>query len=180
MNYEIGEIKNIHYGDIHTKFQVKFDLEKENVPFINPEITMNISKDNYCLEGDLVVADASEDYADVGKCIELINLNNENVVAGLHTILARPDLTIMQVGFGGFLMKSLEVRKQIMLIAQGTKVLSISATRFAEIELNIPSKTEQTKIANFLSSIDEKINRTEKQIQQTLQYKKGLLQNMFC
>ena len=180
LNYEIGEIKNIHYGDIHTKFQVKFDLEKENVPFINPEITMNISKDNYCLEGDLVVADASEDYADVGKCIELINLNNENVVAGLHTILARPDLTIMQVGFGGFLMKSLEVRKQIMLIAQGTKVLSISATRFAEIELNIPSKTEQTKIANFLSSIDEKINRTEKQIQQTLQYKKGLLQNMFC
>jgi type I restriction enzyme S subunit len=42
-----------------------------------------------------------------------------------------------------------------------------------------PSINEQIKISNFLSSIDEKINHTENQIQQTQQYKKGLLQNMF-
>ena len=180
LNYEVGELRNIHYGDIHTKFQVKFDLTKEYVPFINPEIAVKVLDDNYCKEGDLVIADASEDYADVGKCIELINLNNERIVAGLHTILARPDLTIIQIGFGGFLMKSIEIRKQIMLIAQGTKVLSISATRLAGIEVELPSKKEQTKISNFLSAIDEKINRTENQIQQTELYKKGLLQKMFC
>ncbi len=44
----------------------------------------------------------------------------------------------------------------------------------------IPSNTEQIKIANFLSSIDDKINRTENQIQQTQEYKKGLLQQMYC
>ena len=179
LNYEVGEIKNIHYGDIHTKFQVKFDLTKEYVPFINPEIAVKVLEDNYCKEGDLVIADASEDYTDVGKSIELVNLNNKKVVAGLHTILARPDLTIMQIGFGGFFMKSSEVRKQIMLMAQGTKVLSISAIRLAGIEVELPSKKEQTKIANFLSAIDEKINHCQKQIEKTEQWKKGLLQKMF-
>lgn len=55
----------------------------------------------------------------------------------------------------------------------------ITAGQLKSISLNIPSLAEQTKIANFLSSIDEKINRTETQIQATQAYKKGLLQNMF-
>ena len=49
-----------------------------------------ISEDFYCKEGDLVFADASEDLKDVGKSIEIINLNNEKVLSGLHTLLARP------------------------------------------------------------------------------------------
>jgi type I restriction enzyme, S subunit len=55
----------------------------------------------------------------------------------------------------------------------------ISYKYFSEIELPYPSLAEQTKIANFLSAIDEKINRTESQIQQTQTWKKGLLQKMF-
>lgn len=146
LNYNDGKVKNIHYGDIHTKFNTMFDITKEVVPFINPEINIkNITDDNYCKEGDLLIADASEDYADVGKCIEIVNLNKEKVLSGLHTILARPDLYNMSIGFNGHLMKSEDVRLQIKTIAQGSKVLSISSKRLAEIKLNFPTLPEQKK-----------------------------------
>jgi type I restriction enzyme, S subunit len=55
----------------------------------------------------------------------------------------------------------------------------ISYKYFSEIELPFPPLPEQTKIANFLSAIDEKINKVDGQIQQTELWKKGLLQGMF-
>jgi len=181
LNYEDGEIKNLHYGDIHTKFKVHFDITKEQVPFINRTIAIKtINDDAFCKNGDLIIADASEDYADIGKTVELFNLNNEKVVAGLHILLARPDLDKISIGFGGYLMGSANIKTQVMKVAQGTKVLSISATRLSNIDIQLPSLLEQSKIANFLSSIDKKITHCQKQIEQTEQYKKALLQQMFC
>jgi type I restriction enzyme S subunit len=62
---------------------------------------------------------------------------------------------------------------------QAVSQASINQTELAKTVLQIPSPSEQTKIANFLSAIDEKINRTENQIQKTQEWKKGLLQRMF-
>ena len=41
------------------------------------------------------------------------------------------------------------------------------------------SKLEQTKIANFLSSVDKKIELTDKELNTTKEFKKALLQKMF-
>lgn len=55
----------------------------------------------------------------------------------------------------------------------------ISYKYFSEIALPYPTVEEQTKIANFLSGLDEKISQTSQQIAQTEVWKKGLLQQMF-
>lgn len=180
LNYEEGDVKNIHYGDIHTKFQPQFYLNKELVPFINNEVDLLKTKeDSFCKNGDLVMADASEDYSDIGKTIELIDLNCEKVLAGLHTFLARPTSIETQIGFTGFLLKSWKLKKQIMTIAQGTKVLSLSTGRVSNLQLNIPSLSEQQKIASFLTAIDTKLQQLSKKKNLLEHYKKGVMHQIF-
>jgi len=73
------------------------------------------------------------------------------------------------------------VRYNLKSIATGTSgtMKNISKPNFLGINVNLPSLPEQEKIANFLSSIDNKINQTQQQLEQTQAFKKGLLQQMF-
>lgn len=52
-------------------------------------------------------------------------------------------------------------------------------SKFAPLEIDVPCLEEQTKIANFLSAIDDKINHCQSQIEKMEVWKKGLLQQMF-
>ena len=181
LNYQNGLVKNIHYGDIHTKYNILFDITKEMVPFINMEISIEKIKDeSYCKEGDLIFADASEDLNDVGKSIEIVNLNGEKLVSGLHTLLARQKVLILVLGFGGYLFKTDWIRSQIQRESQGTKVLGISASRISNIKIKFPRKlNEQQRIASCLSSLDDVINAQTQKIELLQQHKKGLLQGLF-
>jgi len=55
----------------------------------------------------------------------------------------------------------------------------INKTEFSKFEILVPDIDEQTKIANFLSSIDKKIELISEEIDKAKEFKKGLLQQMF-
>src|SRR5690606_13509222 len=58
-------------------------------------------------------------------------------------------------------------------------VPSLSKINIENIFVGIPCISEQQKIADFLTAIDDKISLVEQQISNTELWKKGLLQQMF-
>jgi type I restriction enzyme S subunit len=62
---------------------------------------------------------------------------------------------------------------------EASGVPSLSKSTIEKLKFDFPSIEEQQKIADFLSSIDAKIESTNEHITQTQSFKKGLLQQMF-
>ena len=175
-----GIIKNIHYGDIHQRFNNILDVKKEDLPYIKSTIKSNIdNEDNFCQDGDLIFADASEDYKGIGKAVEIINIGSNRVVSGLHTILARDINKIMSIGFKGYLFNTPIVHNQIRVLANGFKVYGISKNNIYDLDIKIPSKVEQEKIASFLSLLDKKIELQKQKIEALKIYKTGLIEKYF-
>lgn len=67
----------------------------------------------------------------------------------------------------------------IFSMAGGAAQQGINKASIESLLFNFPNIKEQTKIANFLSAIDQKIELVNTQIEDTQEYKKGLLQQMF-
>ena len=177
LNYNNGTIQNIHYGDIHTILPTICNVNKEKLPYINYNAIYKNT--NFVQENDLLIADASENYDDIGKSIEVIELDNKKIVGGLHTLLLRCELNLFAPKFKGYLFNTNNIRTQIKILSVGAKVLGISKDNLKKITFSLPSLEEQTKISNFLSLIDRKIELQEKLVENLKLYKKGLLQKIF-
>ncbi|AXF43425.1 restriction endonuclease subunit S [Acinetobacter johnsonii] len=65
------------------------------------------------------------------------------------------------------------------IVSESTGVPQLTAPQLSKYKVNVPSLEEQTKIANLLSAIDQKVEVVAQQIEQAKQWKKGLLQQMF-
>lgn len=81
--------------------------------------------------------------------------------------------------FSKYLFRSSGVRNKIIKLAQGSTRYNMSKFQFIKISINLPVLKEQKKIGDFLSSLDKKIEDTEKEIEGFKEFKKGLLQKMF-
>ena len=68
---------------------------------------------------------------------------------------------------------------QIMNLRVGSGLPNIQKNDIVKFKILLPCLEEQNKIANFLSSIDDKIEENQKLLEKTKEFKKSLLQQMF-
>lgn len=178
------EIQNIHYGDIHSTFENEIlDFEYEQtVPYLADGL---ISKD--CFEdenfpalkdGDLIIADASEDYEGICDCVELKNVNGRKVISGLHTFAARANNETISLGFSTYVLNHQQVIRELRRIATGISVYGVSKTNLSKVNIALPPYPEQKAIAKALSLMDTSINKNNQLIAQKELYKKWLMQNL--
>ena len=177
LNYDNGQVRNLHYGLIHSGLPTLVDCQKESLPYIQDSSLPKQYTDSK--DGDVAFADASEDTAEVGKVVELTNIGNQKIVCGLHTIHGRDFKGITVKGFKGFAFNSKYFHNQLRRIAQGSKVYSINTDNVKSCYLYIPSIAEQQKIVGLLRSMQDKIDVAEQELHQYERQKDFLLQRMF-
>ncbi len=180
LNYDAdNELFYIHYGDIHATYKkplLDFEIET-NVPRLNNDVELPNSI-QYLQDGDVIIADASEDYEGVGEAIEIKNLNGKVAISGLHTFALR-DLNNKTVpGFRTYIFKNPNVKKALKTIATGSKVYGISKGNIQKFKIVLPPLSEQQKISQILATWDVAINKQEALIAQKQEQKKALMQQL--
>jgi len=180
LNYDDeNETYYIHYGDIHATYKtpiLDFEIIK-SVPKLNSDVALPASV-QYLENGDVIIADASEDYDGVGTAIELKNIDKKKVISGLHTFALRDREELTVEGFRTYIFKNPIVKKALKTIATGSKVFGISKGNVQKFEIVLPTLPEQQKIANILNTWDKAIAAQEKLIAQKQALKKGLMQQL--
>ncbi len=174
---KLGEVAEIKMGQ--SPDSKSYNDTHEGIPLIqgNADIVNRISQPRNwtteitktCNIGDLILTvrapvgsiAKSNHYACIGRGVASIKNNSNSNQEYLYQFL-------------------INFEKNWKGIEQGSTFTSVSGLEIKNLNSPFPSLPEQEKIAKFLSAIDGKIAALQTQLDKTQEWKKGLLQGMFC
>ncbi len=178
LNYDHGDIKNVHYGDVLIKFGEYIDVASAELPYINDSSIESKFVKSLLADGDIIIADTAEDET-VGKCCEITNSDNMKLLSGLHTIAVRPQQKYASK-FLGYYLNSSAYHSQLIPLMQGIKVTSISKGALQDTVLTVPTSIdEQGKIGECFSNIDDIITLHQRKLEMLNKIKISMLEKMF-
>lgn len=163
---EDGERECIRYGELYTDYG-------EVISKIKSRTNQSMTNSILSLSHDVLIPSSGETAIDISKASCVLS---DGVILG-------GDLNIIRskVIDGMFLSYYINSQKkyEIAQMAQGNSVVHLYAKQLAKIEILCPCKKEQTKIANFLSALDNKIAVKKAELDKLKTWKQGLLQQLF-
>lgn len=177
LNDRGGTVRNVHYGDILTRFGEVLDCEKDEVPYLN-DISLLTASAQVLQDGDVILADTAEDDT-VGKATEVYGLGKGRMVAGLHTIPCRIKKGAFVPKWLGYYMNSPIYHDQVLPYVTGIKVSSISKAAISGTLIAVPPLEEQRAIVSVLSEVDQLLAELKKVVSKLRDFKGGCLYLMF-
>ncbi|OYU68028.1 MAG: restriction endonuclease subunit S [Cytophagaceae bacterium BCCC1] len=150
------------YNEVITKIFNKTNLDKSE---------LLLSKGD-----EILLPSAGEDPIDIGSASAL---TIENVAIGRTINILKPfkDNVYSQIYVAYYINHKL--RKKISSLAKGSSISNVYNSDLKTLEITLPTLAEQTKIAKFLTAVDEKIQSLKEKKCLLEEYKKGLMQKIF-
>lgn len=139
----------------------------------------NNERQNKVKYGDVFFTTSSETPEEVGFCSVLLSHVKDVYLNSFCFGYRIKSFDVLEPIFARYLFKSPSFRRDVIKLAQGSTRYNISKTNFMKIIIQLPCIKEQTKIASFLTALDDKLSHTKAQLAAAKQYKQGLLQQMF-
>ncbi|MGO2276991.1 restriction endonuclease subunit S [Vibrio casei] len=155
----------IRYGELYTTYG-------EVIESVVSATSLPIKSLLFSKANDVIVPSSGETQWDIATaaCVKLSGVAYSG------------DLTVIRTPLNGVFLSyyfNSAKKREIASLSQGSSVIHLYSTHLKSLKVEIPCEAEQQKIAQFLQSLDKKINAVNEQIEQTKLFKKGLLQQMF-
>lgn len=145
-------------------------IDFNNVSLILKEDYININKRSKVNINDIL-------FGMIGTIGNPVIVNKEGFAIKNVALIKEQELLLNR--FLIHYLKSFLIEKQFYEQNTGGTQKFIALGVIRDLQIKLPCLEEQTKIANFLSSIDKKIELTTKELNSTKEFKKALLQQMF-
>lgn len=164
-----GEFKYITSKNIRND-----GLDLTNISYISKDEHESIYKRCKVQLGDILL---TKDGANTGNCC-LNTLDEEfSLLSSVAVLRGKKQsfdnkfiLQILQSDLG---------QNTIVSSMSGQAITRITLTKLKDYSFHFPEFTEQTKIATFLSAVDEKISQLSQKLHLLGQYKQGMMQKLF-
>ncbi|HFI0535261.1 TPA: restriction endonuclease subunit S [Streptococcus suis] len=127
--------------------------------------------------GDIFFTTSSETPEEVGMSSVWLG-NGNNIYLNSFCFGFRPTLKLSN-HFMAYVLRSTEIRKKFIFLAQGISRYNISKTKVMNISIPLPSLPEQQAIGTFFQTIDREIAQVEDKLASLKEMKKTLLRKLF-
>ena len=160
----------IMYGDIYVKFDTHFNKCDYHIDFDLAQKSIRAQK------GDVFFTASGETAEDIGRCVSY--QGDEDIYIGGDIIAVHPFSEYDSL-YLAYVQNSNSLKKKKASYAQGHSVVHINSENIKRILFACPPLSEQKRIAEALSDVDELIFSLEKLIEKYKSIKSTCLQQMF-